>query len=343
VKWRGSTQNNIFMIYPGQGGFIVDKNPVVPSDERVKFFSFGMERGIHVFSSPNGLDYVRSGTTSLTSDIGGGVEPYWDDQLGEYCIYLRHEGFVRGNRGASGRATFLVRTGNPQKQWEMPKLTNPEYDKITEEYPIPFVPNESGQVYRTQAVKYEWAPDTYIAFPWRMIGDHVIMQTELATSRNGRDWTFHGINPAYVSVKGGKGRALIVRGIVRRGSEIWQYGALDDDGRHGIYRIRQRLDGFTSYSANSKPGMLVTKPLIFSGDSLTLNVATRGSVRVAIVNPDGSEIPGFGLKDCQPIKGDEVRVPVEWNGSGSISKLAGYLVRLKFEMSDADLYAFEIE
>ena len=33
--------------------------------------------------------------------------------------------------------------------------------------PMAFVPNESGQVYRCRALKYQWAPDVYLAFVWR--------------------------------------------------------------------------------------------------------------------------------------------------------------------------------
>jgi hypothetical protein len=344
TKWRGSTQNNILMIYPGQGGFVVDRNPAVPEGERIKYFSFGMERGVHIFTSPDGIDLKRSGVTSICTDIGGGVEAFWDDQVGEYKIYLRHEGFVRGNRGAEGRAAFLVRVQDPAQGWRVPKLANPEPDKITEEYPIPFQPNESGQVYRTLAIKYPWAPDTYLAFPWRMIGDHVIMQSELATSRDGISWTFHGIKPAYVSVEGESGRALLAYGLVRRGDEIWQYGDIQDGDRHGIHRARQRLDGFTSYSTpKDQSGTILTKPLRISGDQLLLNVAARGPARVAIVNPDGTEIPGFELDNCQPIKTDAVEVPVEWKGSPQLSDLKGTIIRLKFELQDADLFAFEVK
>jgi hypothetical protein len=344
TKWRGSLQNNILLLYPGQGGFMVDSNPSTPSNEKIKFFCFGMERGVHLFTSPDGINFCRSGTTSLCSDVGGGVEPFWDDQVGEYRIYLRHEGFVRGNRGADGRAAFLVRVQDPARQWPVPKLKNAEPDKITEEYPIPFKPDESGQVYRTQVIKYPWAADTYLAFPWRMIGDHVIMQTELATSRNGIDWTFLGIKPAYISVQEEKGKALAINGLVRRGDEIWQFADIQDSKNNAIHRFRQRLDGFTCYSTGkSKPGSLLTKPIIFSGGALSLNVSARGQVRVAIVNADGTEIPGFELEKCQQIKGDTTHVPVEWEGDAKLSSLAGYVVRLKFHMEDADLYAFEFE
>jgi hypothetical protein len=176
-----------------------------------------------------------------------------------------------------------------------------------------------------------------------MLGDHVIMQTELATSRNGVDWTFHGIDPAYINVTEDRGRALATHGLVQRGDEIWQYAEVESSRARGIGRARQRLDGFTCFSAGSETGSMITKPLLFEGDSLSLNVAARGKVRVAVLNPDGTEIPEFGLDDCLAIEQDAVKAPVRWKRTPPLAGLAGTIVRLKFEMENADLFAFEFE
>ena len=49
-------------------------NPAEPPERRYKWTAFGMERGVHVFCSPDGLHWTRNESTSIFSDIGGGVE-----------------------------------------------------------------------------------------------------------------------------------------------------------------------------------------------------------------------------------------------------------------------------
>lgn len=55
---------------------------------------------------------------------------------------------------------------------------------------------------------------------------------------------------------------------------------------------------------------------------------------------DGKEIQGFGLKDCEPVKGDHIRGPVRWKSD--LSDLNHGTVRLKFELNNAKLFAFQI-
>ncbi|NNE90691.1 MAG: hypothetical protein HKN23_03510 [Verrucomicrobiales bacterium] len=110
-----------------------------------------------------------------------------------------------------------------------------------------------------------------------------------------------------------------------------------------LRRYTMRLDGFVSASAKRSGGSVLTKPLKFSGNQLFVNVATSvsGSLRVGIEYADGVPVPGFGLDDCPEIFGDSVDRPVVWKGSPDLSALAGKSVRLKFELSDADLYSFQ--
>lgn len=110
-----------------------------------------------------------------------------------------------------------------------------------------------------------------------------------------------------------------------------------------LRRYTLRLDGFVSASARASGGALVTRPVIFSGDELTLNFSSSaaGDVRVAIDHADGSAIPGFTLNDCHPLFGDSVDRKVSWKGGSDVSILAGKPVRLQFFLRDADLYAYQ--
>ena len=51
------------------------------------------------------------------------------------------------------------------------------------------------------------------------------------------------------------------------------------------------------------------------------------------------ESHGFTHEDCEPIWGDHVSCIVKWKTGDDVSALAGQAVRLRVEMSDADLFS----
>ena len=61
-----------------------------------------------------------------------------------------------------------------------------------------------------------------------------------------------------------------------------------------IRRLTLRLDGFASVQAPYGGGQFITKPLIFSGDQLRLNMSTSaaGSIRVEVQDETGRPFPG---------------------------------------------------
>lgn len=110
-----------------------------------------------------------------------------------------------------------------------------------------------------------------------------------------------------------------------------------------LRRYSLRLDGFVSVSAPLSGGEIVTKPLVFTGKNLTLNFASSaaGDVRVEIQDEAGKAMPGFALDDCPPHFGDSLDRVVTWKAGGDLSSLAGKVVRLRFVLRDADLYAYQ--
>ncbi len=109
-----------------------------------------------------------------------------------------------------------------------------------------------------------------------------------------------------------------------------------------LRRYSLRVDGFVSLHAPLIGGELITKPLIFSGSQLKLNVSTSaaGTVRIEIQDVNGQPFPGFALGDCQEVYGDDLQRTVVWAKTADLSALAGRAVRLRFEISDADLYSY---
>ena len=110
-----------------------------------------------------------------------------------------------------------------------------------------------------------------------------------------------------------------------------------------VRRSTLRLDGFVSAQAPVSGGELVTKSVIFAGNSLSLNFETGGpgELKVELQNEDGTPVPGYTLAECYPIFGDHLDFSVSWKRKGTdVSTLAGKPVRLRFTLKDADLYAF---
>jgi hypothetical protein len=90
---------------------------------------------------------------------------------------------------------------------------------------------------------------------------------------------------------------------------------------------------------------LLTTPIVFDGDKLSLNFASSaaGDVRVEIQDEHGDPIPGFNAADCEPQFGDTVDRVVHWKGGPDVSELAGKAVRLRFLLKDADLYSYQFQ
>lgn len=88
---------------------------------------------------------------------------------------------------------------------------------------------------------------------------------------------------------------------------------------------------------------MVTRPLIFTGAKLQLNVATGagGTMQVEMLNASGAPIDRFTRADADEITGNYIRVPASWRQSADVGALAGRPVRLRFVMHDAKLYSFQ--
>ena len=142
---------------------------------------------------------------------------------------------------------------------------------------------------------------------------------------------------------------------VAMGDEIWIYYLghnQDHDSfvdsaapgyRCGIGRAVMRLDGFVSADTGYEEGELVTKPFVFEGDRLEMNVRASGggSVRVEVLDEKGKPIEGFAREDSDFLIGDSVAMT--WGDGKGVARLAGRPVKLRFIMKESKLYAFRFQ
>jgi len=340
-NWGLFGDDRVLTLNPMHGTVFEDLNPTVAPNERFKLVAWLSNRGICLYLSPDGIYWRRNETMMLPLASGGNAESYWDDQRGYYPGFLKRDSSYNnsstGCTGSGRRGTGFT-TIEILKAWPFAVQSPPYYEDWTFpantcEGPVVFPVTAAGQVYRTRAQKYAWAPDTYLAFIWRDGNDNT--KVDLGTSRDGDTWkcfaTSSSSGPWYNMGRG-------AGGMIKRGDEIWQYM---DNGATS-YRIKQRLDGFTSVNAGGTTGGSLSKPLVFSGNKLVLNLnASGGTARVGILDASGNTIPGYGVSDCDMITADSTTNMVTWQGNGNVGSLAGTTVKLRFEMTNTKLYALQ--
>ncbi len=181
------------------------------------------------------------------------------------------------------------------------------------------------------------------------------LDIRMLTSRDGITWNRDHRGP-YVSLgtesEPDNATMYMFIGMILRGGTIYQYytgnrswhsSSEEPDGE--IMLLEQRLDGFVSADAAYDGGEMVTKPFIFSGSELHLNIDTSaiGSAAVALLDENGTPFPGYDIPDCDVIRGNFIDKTVSWNDESDIGKFGGKPVRLRIMMRGSKLYSLQFK
>jgi len=381
----------------GVGTVFIDPN--AGPETRYKYISDVNRRGLFIYTSPDGIRFTRYRQAVSPFRSGSQNDIYYDDQRQVYVGFHRSD-YARTPGGRTLRDFVMTEKKDLFEPWhfdvpdnEAIKNIGKVLDPITPwyldngpitpggwgvEYPTVFAwdpeidPVTAG-IYNPKAMKYPWAPDTYVAFPvWyfhyyegspgRMV--HALTrgggptETQFASSRDGLNWKRYP-RPVYSGIGLYDGldirQTFISQGMIRRGDEIWQYVFLDNDyhtakertRERRVYRLVQRLDGFVSIDAPYESyGEIVTKPLRFTGGELALNINTdaHGYATVALLDEEFRPISGFGHDNSVFINGNHTEIIAEWlNGRSDLSGLEGKIVRVSVRMKGAKLYAMQFQ
>lgn len=374
--------NEILPAPARRGSVFIDPN--APPGERWKMLVGLHERGgIFIYTSPDGWNFKRNEVAAVPFFAGSASTIYYDDQR---QLYVAHHRTDYGRTPADKTYRFALRSEvkDIMGPWPLNPITEQrkaEFRRIMRladtnldpwwldngplapggfsiEYPIALGPDpvldpEATDLYNTRAIKYPWAPDTYVAFPlwfFHYNGDGPptrvklsdpalkrgtgLVECQLAVSRDGVTWKRYP-RPAYLPVGTVKGfpmrRPYIAFGLVRRGAEIWQYSFTRSSYHSGgdkspkpyppavVHRLSQRLDGFVSLDAPyEKEGMFTTHPLRFSGNELVVNIdaGATGYAQFGFEDEQGRPVPGLSVDDCVWVNGNEVAYRVMWLTQG---------------------------
>ena len=370
VEVNGSKANNIVMATINGHechDFTVfkDTNPAAVSQAKYKAVGYsGNPPGLYAFHSPDALHWtpyndsqpVMTGHPFDTQNIA-----FWDPNVGKYRAYVRDFD--------DGRRDIMASTSDDFVQWSKREWI--QYLDAPQEH---LYTNQIKPYYRAPHILIGF-PARYVDRGWsaatRALPSPELRESRaklssrygtavtdslLMTSRDGR--TFRRWDEAFLRP-----------GL--RTKHNWAYGdnylawhvvetdsSNDDSPRElSLYatesyftgttsRLRRytlRIDGFASVFAPLAGGELLTKPFTFAGNALNINFATSaaGSIRVELQNAQGTPLDGYALADCGEIFGDAIEYQVRWGDRSDLSRLAGEPVRLRFVLSDADLYALQ--
>ena len=303
----------------------LDANPDADPQERFKALQ-GLGTpwgsGLAALASPDGIEWKGLRNSVITgAPFDSQNVAFWSEAENVYVCYYRN--YRRG-----------VRT-----IW---RVTSPDF--LTWSDPEELHPNLPGEhFYTSQTHPYFRAPHLYIALPTRFAeagkGNVGTCDIVFMTSRSGAPY-----------------ERLFKEALIRPGldPQRWasrgNYTALNvvptGPDEMSIYhrsghRYVLRTDGFVSVRAPWEGGEMITKPLVFEGHELVLNLSTsiRGGIRVELQTADGQPLPGRTLDDCPPILADSIEHVVSWRGGSDLSEHAGQPVRIRFVLQDADVYS----
>jgi hypothetical protein len=305
---------------------------------------------------------------------------FWDDRIKKYVQYSRAKPIDRDQiefykkhfSGYEGRRTVLKvgrSVSDDFLHWSKEEIVlEPDaVDRAGSPQGLTRMDFYGGNISR-----YREAQNVYIGLPnayyhwmfdltrkwWtgKYMQEPSTMDVQLALSRDGVHW--HRTPKRKPFIRLGHEGTFWSKTIwpdgnaIRVGDELWFYFAgLDVHHKeqsqkesHGARgRAVLRLDGFVSADAAYTGGELTTKPLVFAGERLELNVDTSagGTVLVEIQDATGTPIEKFTASDADEINGNYIRKVVTWNGSSDVKSLAGKPIRLRLVMRDTKLCAFQ--
>ncbi len=376
-EFHGSKDNNIVWSAPQLDNFtpFKDPNPDCRPGERYKAMSAG-PGGLYALKSDDGIHWSRLAEQPVvtTGKFDTQNNAFWDPVRRHYWCYVRSFHGPDGKPTAdtkTGVRDILVATSKDFLHWSEPELLR-----------YPGAPDEA--LYTNAIQPYYRAPHLFVGFPARYVDrpfPEVALQALPDPEHRARRMQFsrrYGTvvtDGLFMSSRDGRtfhrwGEAFVRPGPQRR--DNWVYGdgfvALGlfeqpgedptaepeltlyyhDDHWKGPTRLRRyrlRVDGFVSLQAPLAGGELISKPLTFTGRTLSLNFSTSaaGGLRVELQDEAGRPLPGFSLAEADVLFGDTLARTASWHGSADVSSLAGRVVRLRVALSDADLYSFQFQ
>jgi hypothetical protein len=342
-EFAGSTRNNIVWDGIGTHCFAVfkDSNPNCSEEARYKAIARGQplgQPGLYIFHSPDAIHWQLTHPEPVITEGAFDSQniAFWDDHSGIYREY--HRAFVKGVR------SIMTCTSDDYLNWSAPKLL---------EYPD----SPAEHLYTNAIGGYPRAPHILLGFPTRFLpNEGQRVEPTFMASRDGfvfRRFLEPIIPETAPQDRQGNRSNYMAWGLVElpnRPHHLSVYATeayyTGPDSR--LRRFEYRQDGFVSMRGGAAGGQLLTRPIELTplSERLVVNFRTLdsgGQLRVGLETQTGVPLDNFALEDCDPLRGDNCHAQVSWNGTADISALQGQTIRLRFELSQTDLFSLQFQ
>lgn len=378
VEVDGSTANN-FVCIPIDDtrtsevlGVVYDALDPDPN-RRFKAITFTMlpEHSIFFAVSPDGIAWTRLHVPPILS----GDEPNFSfDSINHQFIATVK---VRGPYGRSHALT----TSEDFEHWSEPQLVFHADDEdqelarsvIAQRLATPALqqtifnhPQEHGvDVYNFAISRYE---SRYIGFAsmFHHVGRNPtgrnhdgFHHVQLASSRDMYTWERLGKRAAFIDsspLGAGAYDTLQILGPsspVVRDDELWFYYTgitfrwppqKWDPDNAAICLATLRRDGFVSLDATEEGGSLTTVPFQWQGEQLFFNAdADRGTITVEVLDVAGRPLAGFSQEESIALTDNSVRQRIVWRERSRMPDPANGAIRLRINLTNAQLYSYWFE
>jgi len=338
-----------------------DSNPDCPPDARYKALTLVFldraadRRSLWCWLSPDGYHFKKGYMLSDEGRFDSLNATFWLD--GRYYSYIRnlHGSWEQG----------IVRDVRVMESEDFVHWTTP--------VPLSYDDGLDFQMYTNNVMPYPRAPHIRIGMPSRYVerktwtknddqfasiafkkraAETIEPRCALAVtdlvfmcSRDGRN--FHRFPEAFLTpgpeteINWLYGNCFASWPLVETGGTYSFYinkNAMAADSPKELYRYEVRYDGFACRIAEGTETFLVTKPLIYEGSTLRLNMATSafGHIYVEVLDEENRLLsPGESVE----IYGDATDRAVYFPDGSNFSAYAGRPVKLRFRMLDAKLFS----
>lgn len=336
IVWRGSEAHNFTPF--------LDANPSCPPDARYKAFGSsttqvnGKSRPcLNALQSADGIHWSVMTKAVITAGAFDSQNlAFWDAVRGEYRAYWRifSAGYT-DERGWNPGGVRAIRTA-----------TSKDFLHWENQADLKYVDSPAEHLYTNAILPYFRAPHLFLGFPTRYYPNTQQVDPVFMTSRDGvlfRRWSEALIPITAPKDRDGNRSNYMTWGLLQlpgqdRELSVYATEAYYKGPASRVRRFVFRTDGFVSLRASGEAEVL-TKPLTFEGSTLSMNLVSRGGVRVEIQDAGGQPLSGFALDDCRPITGDFIEHAVQWKSNADLAQFAGRPVRLRIVMNDADLFS----
>ena len=351
-----------------------DDNPACPPEARYKALAYAnlpkedaaRWDTLQYYVSADAIHFTHAGQVTELGAFDSLNVAFWDEQRGKYLCYYRAS-HAPGSRE-------IIKEIREENFRDIRVIESVDFEHWSEPQLLDFGDAEDVALYTNLIQPYYRAPHIYVGFPTRykyrrewsdsfeqLCGKEKRLERMKYHERFGLTVT----DCVFIASRDGLHFKMYEEALMRPQPEEptnWLYGdcyparcimetppdvpGADPelsmfvfanhwmDGPAKLDRYTIRCDGFVSLHAGSGEKVIVTKPFVYDGEGLYINMETSacGYLYFALIGADGHRI------ESGEVFGNRIDRYVPFPGN-TVKAWAGKPVTMEVRMSDADLYA----